>query len=141
MTTTDQARPNATAGLERRPTGELVAAIGNDIVTLVRQEADLAKKEITEALVARTVALAVGLVAGVLSVLMLVFLGLAASQALGYEIPMWAARLTVAGLLGGVILLSLPLMVRFLRRPELRPAETLRTTKEDFEWAKAQLKR
>lgn len=141
MTTTEQARPNGTAGLDRRPTGELVASISNDIVTLVRQEADLAKKEISEALVARTVALAVGLVAGVLSVLMLVFLGLAASQALSYEIPMWAARLVVAAVFGAVILLSLPLMVRFLRRPELKPAETLRTTKEDIEWAKAQLKR
>lgn len=141
MTTTEQTRPVDGAGLERRATGELLADISSDVVTLVRQEADLAKKEIAEALVARTVALGVALVAGVLSVLMLVFLGLAASQALSYEIPMWAARLTVAALFGFVILLSLPLMVRFLRRPELRPAETLRTTKEDIEWAKAQLKR
>jgi hypothetical protein len=141
MTTTTHGTPNGSAGLERRPTGELISDISTDVVTLVRQEAELARKEITEALAARMVGMAVGLVAGVLAILVLVFGGLAASQALSYEIPMWAARLTIAAAFAGVILCSLPLMIRLMRRPEMKPAETLRTTKEDIEWAKAQLKR
>lgn len=141
MTMTTPQGTNGSAGLERRPTGELLSAISSDVVTLVRQEAELARKEITEALAARMVGMAVGMVAGVLAILMLVFGGLAASQALSYEIPMWAARLTIAAAFGGVILFSLPLMIRLMRRPEMKPAETLRTTKEDIEWAKAQLKR
>ena len=141
MTTTTHGATNGSVGLERRPTGELLSDISSDVVTLVRQEAELARKEITEALAARLVGMAVGMVAGVLAILVLVFGGLAASQALAYEIPMWAARLVVAGAFGGLILFSLPLMVRLMRSPEMKPAETLRTTKEDIEWAKAQLKR
>jgi hypothetical protein len=132
---------NGSVGLERRPTGELLSDISSDVATLVRQEAELARKEITEALAARMVAMALGMVAGVFAILVLVFAGLAASQALSYEIPLWAGRLTVAGIFGGLIVFFLPLVVRLMRRPEMKPAETVRTTKEDIEWAKAQLKR
>jgi lysylphosphatidylglycerol synthetase-like protein (DUF2156 family) len=141
MTMTTPGTHNGSAGLERRPTGQLISDISSDVVTLVRQEAELARKEITEALASRMVGMAIGMVAGVLAILVLVFAGLAASQALSYEIPMWAARLTVAALFGLVVLGSLPLMITLMRRGEMKPAETLRTTKEDIEWAKTQLKR
>jgi uncharacterized membrane protein YqjE len=141
MTTTERAPSNGARPLEGRPTGELLASISTDVVTLVRQEVELAKLEVTEALAARMVAMAVGAVAGVFAILLLVFLGLAASQALTYVIPSWAARLVVASAFGAVVLMALPLALRLLRKPELRPAETMRTTKEDIEWAKAQLKR
>ena len=141
-TTTDPRTSNgAGGGLQGRPTGELLSDISSDVVTLVRQEAELAKQEIAEALSARIVAVAVGVTAAVLGVLVLVFLGLAASAALAYEIPVWAARLTVAGALGGIVLPCLPLAVRTATRPQLKPTETLRTAKEDIEWARQQLKR
>ena len=127
--------------LERRPTGELLGAISSDLVSLVRQEVDLGKQELTEALAARVVAVALGSMAGVLGIVALVFAGLAASDALAYLIPTWAARLVVAGALGMGVLLALPTALARAKRPELRPAETLRTTKEDIEWAKAHLKR
>ena len=141
MTTTDGARNAGVDELERRPIGELLGAISTDLVTLVRQEVELGKQELSEALASRMVALAVGSVAGVLGLVALVFAGLAASDALAYIVPMWAARLTVAGGLGLVILLSVPLVLSKARKPQMRPAETLRATKEDIEWAKAHLKR
>lgn len=142
MTTiTDGARTGRAEDLERRPTGELLGAISTDLVTLVRQEVELGKQELSEALVARVVALTVGSLAGILGLVALVFGALAASDALAYLVPMWAARLCVAGALGIGMLLALPVVVARMRRPEMRPAETLRTTKEDIEWAKAHLKR
>lgn len=141
MTTTDGARTAGVEELERRPTGELLGAISTDLVTLVRQEVELGKQELSEALASRILALAIGSVAGVLGLVALVFAGLAASDALAYVVPLWAARLTVAGGLGLAMLMSLPLVLSKARRPQMRPAETLRTTKEDIEWAKAHLKR
>lgn len=142
MTTiTDGARTGRAEDLERRPTGELLGAISTDLVTLVRQEVELGKQELSEALVARVVALTVGSLAGILGLVALVFGALAASDALAYLVPMWAARLCVAGALGIGMLLALPVVVARMQRPEMRPAETLRTTKEDIEWAKAHLKR
>ena len=141
MTTTDGARTAGVDELERRPTGELLGAISTDLVTLVRHEVDLGKQELSEAFLARIIALTVGSVAGVLGLVALVFGALAASDALAYLVPLWAARLTVAGALGLGMLLALPVALARARRPEMRPAETLRTTKEDIEWAKAHLKR
>jgi uncharacterized membrane protein YqjE len=141
MTITDGARTAGAEELERRPTGELLGAISNDLVTLVRQEVELGKQELAEAFAARLVALTVGSMAGVLAIVALVFGALGASDALGYLIPLWAARLTVAGAMGMAMLFALPVVIKRARRPQMRPAETLRTTKEDFEWAKAHLKR
>lgn len=140
-TTTDPRTTNGPARLDTRSTGELLADISSDVVSLVRQQVELAKMEITEALGARLVALTVALVAAVLVLLVLVFTGLAASRALAYAIPMWAARLTVAAVFGGAALLSLPLVAGLRRRHELKPTETLRTVGEGIEWAKERLAR
>ena len=128
-------------GLERRPTGELLGAISSDLVTLVRQEIDLGKQEMAEVVAARMVAMAAGAVAGLFGLVALVFGALAASDALAYLVPTWAARLVVAGGLGLCVLMALPVAIRRVKRPQTLPAETLRTTKEDIEWAKAHLKR
>ena len=55
MTTTTHGATNGSVGLERRPTGGLLSDISSDVVTLVRQESELARKEITEAQAARLV--------------------------------------------------------------------------------------
>lgn len=145
-TTMDSARTDGARGprdedLTHRPTPELLSAISTDLVTLVREEVELGKLEVTEALGSRLVALVFGSVAGVFGLVALVFAALAGSDALAYVIPMWAARLAMAGALGLVMLMALPMAARRATKPDMRPTETLRTTKEDIEWAKAQLKR
>jgi len=71
----------------------------------------------------------------------LLFGALAAAAALDLVLPAWAAALIVAG---AFVLLAAPaalLGVRRMKAPSLKPEETVRTVKEDVEWARAQLKR
>src|SRR5438093_619564 len=80
-------------------TPQLVRSIASDTGTLVRKEIELAKQEITEALVARAKsALAFG-VAGALGLLGLLFAALATAAALSIVFPMWLAALIIMGTL------------------------------------------
>lgn len=119
----------------------LVRTIADDTATLIRKEAELARIELVDALNARLRA-AIALVgAAVLGLFVLVFLGLAAEAALDGVMVDWAARLVVAG--GAFLLIAMALLFARvkLRSPSMVPEETVRTVKEDMEWAKAQLKR
>jgi uncharacterized membrane protein YqgA involved in biofilm formation len=129
------------AARDPRSTGQLVRDIASDTSTLIRKEVELAKQEVVEAVTARV--LAAGALAGawLFAMFMLLFLALAAAAALSLVLPVWAAALIVAG---GFLVLALPaglLGVRRLKAPPFKPEETMRTVKEDVEWARAQLKR
>jgi len=126
---------------DTRSTGQLVRDIAADTSTLVRKEVELAKQEVLEAVTARLLAAGMLAGAGLFALFMLLFLALAAAAALSQVVPAWAAALIVAG---GFLLLAVPaglLGVRRLKAPPLKPEETVRTVKEDVEWARAQLKR
>lgn len=127
--------------LQERSTGALLSDISNDVLALVRQEAELAKGEITEAIRASLVVLVVAMVAGVLGIMALLFAGFAAAWALSYVVPLWAAFLTVSGATGAVVLCTSPVLLGAARHPVRKPAETLRTAKADIEWAKDRLRR
>ena len=124
-----------------RSTSELIKSIGNETATLFRKEAELARQEIVEAVTARAIAVGGFAAAGVLGLFVLGFLGAAAASALDYVVPAWASRLIVAGVflllaaVGGLV------AMRKVKKPSMAPEETVRTVKEDVEWAKAQLKR
>src|SRR5207247_294393 len=111
--------PNEPPSRQSMP--ELVRSIANDTSLLVRQEIELAKHEITEAVTARLKAAASMAAVGVLALFMLIFLALAAAAALDLVLPAWAARLIVAGAL---LFLAVPVglfgLAR-LRRPSLAP--------------------
>jgi hypothetical protein len=122
-------------------TPQLVRSIASDTGTLVRKEIELAKQEITEALVARAKsALAFGF-AGGLGLLGLLFAALAVAAALSIVFPMWLAALIVMGTLFLLAGLAVGVGVMRGKRPAVAPTETVRTVKEDVEWARAQLKR
>jgi uncharacterized membrane protein YqjE len=120
---------------------ELLRAIGTETATLVRKEAELARQEIVQAVTARLAAAGAAAAAGLMGLFVLVFLALAAAAALDNVMRPWASRLIVAGgfmvIAAGAGLVTL----RKARRPPMKPEETVRTVKEDVEWAKAQLKR
>ena len=124
-----------------RSTLQLVRDIAGDTATLVRKEVELAKQEITEALTARIKGAAAFGAAAVFGLLAVIFLGVTAAVALDIVLVKWLAWLIVGGvfllLAGGAALFGL----RRMKRPPLAPEETMRTVKEDMEWAKAQLKR
>jgi VIT1/CCC1 family predicted Fe2+/Mn2+ transporter len=125
----------------QQSTPELVRSIATDTGTLVRKEVELAKHEITEALIARAKsALAFGF-AGALGVLGLLFAALAVAAALSIVLPMWLAALVVMGTLFLMAGAAVGIGVLRAKRPPIAPTETVRTVKEDVEWARAQLKR
>jgi hypothetical protein len=96
------------APIDEQSLGELVATATRDLSTLVHQEIELAKSELTEQV--KRGAIGGGLLAGagalgLLGFLMLCFAG-AFGIATGGDIPVWAGFLCVAGfflLLGGML--------------------------------------
>jgi len=126
---------------KKQSTMELVRGIATDTGTLVRKEIQLAREEITDAVLARVkAAIALG-VAGVLMLMAMLFGAYAGAAGLANVMPVWAAMLVIAGALifvAGVAALFGKLR---MKGPPLAPEETQRTIKEDVEWARGQLKR
>jgi len=138
---TDGAAPATAVPRAERSTIELVRAIAQDSSTLVRKELELARLEIKEAAMARAKGAAAFGAAGFMAMLALIFLAVTAAVALDIVWPKWLAWLVVGGafllLAGAAVMFGL----RKMKRPSMKPEETVRTVKEDVEWAKAQLKR
>ena len=126
-----------------RSIGELFSDLSRELTTLVRKEVELARVELTAKMgrigsrlgmvaLGGVVALA-GLFAVVAGIVLLV---------ISFDImPDWAAALLV-----GIIVLAIGGLlaqqaVNALRRENLAPTETVRTLKENAEWAKGQTTR
>jgi uncharacterized membrane protein YqgA involved in biofilm formation len=126
---------------DQQSTIGLVRAIATDTSTLVRKEVELARQELMAGVKSRVVGAAAFGAAAVLGLLIVIFLALAAAEALDLVFAPWLSRLIVAGafllMAAGAALFGL----RRMKKPSLAPEETKRTVKEDVEWAKAQLKR
>lgn len=117
---------------------ELLAALVNDALSLIRQEIRLARHELSRN--ARALAAAAGAVAvaAALGVAALGALTACAILALALVLPGWLAALIVAVVFGGVagiLALGAAAKVRAALTP---PEQTLATLKEDVEWTKAQ---
>src|SRR5579885_2053134 len=93
---TSDGTTTAPGDLKEASTGQLLTSIASNTAELVRKELELGRREVTEAVVERVEGLAAMAVAGVLAVVALVFLGLAAAAALADDIAAWAAALIVA---------------------------------------------
>ena len=120
---------------------QLVRSIATDTGTLVRKEVELAKQEILEAIMARVKAVGAFGAAGVFGFLgMLCGLG-AAVAGLSLVVAPWLAALIVMGSLFAVAGLAAVFGLFRVKKPSMAPTETVRTVKEDVEWARTQLKR
>ena len=126
---------------DERTLGEMFAELSRETRTLVHQELQLAKTELTEkaSKMGKGAALLVGggLIAygGLLAiiaaiVLILIVIGL----------PPWAAALVGGVLVSGIGYLLIRSGLAALRPQELTPRETIDTLKEDAQWLKAQVK-
>jgi uncharacterized membrane protein YqjE len=131
----------ADGGGSDRSIGELLRSIGTETSTLIRKEIELGKQEILESLTARLMAAAAGAVAGVMALFVLAFLGLAAAAALDNWLRPWASRLVIAGVYLLIAAMAGVFAMQRIKKPPIAPEETVRTVKEDVQWAKAQLKR
>jgi uncharacterized membrane protein YqjE len=129
------------ASKDERTLGDMFAELSRETRTLVQQEIQLAKTELTEkaAKLAKSVVIVVAgaLIAhgGLLAIVATIVLALIATG-----LPAWAAAL-----LGGILILGIGyLLIRWglagLRRQDLKPHQTLEMLKEDARWLRAHTK-
>jgi hypothetical protein len=125
--------------LRERPIAELVKQLAGQTSTLVRQELDLAKAEMSQK--ATVAGKGAGLLGGAAVVGLLAAGSLTACLilALSEVIPDWLAALIVAVVMGAIAaVLALQGRNRIRAATPPVPEQTVETVKEDVEWAKTQ---
>ncbi|HEY8598420.1 MAG TPA: phage holin family protein [Thermomicrobiales bacterium] len=124
---------------DNRSLGELFSALAADTGTLVRQEVELAKTEMTQK--ATRVGKDIGFLLAGGAVAYAGFLAILAAIAIGLGqlgLPWWVATLLVGLVVAGIGGFLVMRGLSALRRETPLPQQTIDTLKEDAEWAKAQ---
>ena len=119
--------------------GELFAELARETSTLVRQEVELAKTEMSQKAV--RVGRDVGFLAIGGAVLYAGFLALLAALIVGLGqlgLPWWLSALLVGLVVAAVGGFLIQQGLAALRREDLAPRQTIATLKEDAEWAREQ---
>jgi fatty acid desaturase len=125
---------------EEQSLGELFASLARDTSTLVRQEVELAKTEMTEkATTAARQSAYIG-IGGAIAYVGLIVLAFALVYLLGIWIPLWGAALIVALVFAGVGYMLIQKGLTTLRNTNFKPEQTIESLKEDAEWVKDQVK-
>jgi MFS family permease len=123
--------------LRERPIGELLRDLSQQTATLVRQEIDLAKAEVTEKGKKAGVGAGMFGAAGVAGLATLGAFTAFLILALATFLDGWLAALIVTILYGIVAgILALQGKKKFNEAAPLAPEQTVETIKEDVEWAK-----
>jgi hypothetical protein len=125
--------------LRERPMGDLVKQLAGQTSTLVRQELDLAKAEMSQK--AGVAGKGAGLLGGAAAIGLLAAGALTTCLilALSEVVPDWLAALIVALVMGAVAaVLALQGRNRIRAATPPMPEQTVETVKEDVEWAKTQ---
>jgi MFS family permease len=125
--------------LRERPVGDLVKQLATQTSTLVRQELDLAKAELSEK--GRVAGQGAGMLGGGAVVGLLAGGALTACLILALDraVADWLAALIVAVVLGAVAaVLAMRGRDRVKQATPPVPEQTVETFKEDVEWAKTQ---
>ena len=125
--------------LKDRPIGELLRQLSQETATLVRQEIDLAKAEVTEK--GKKAGMGAGMfgAAGIVGFLALGALTAFLILALNEFLPAWAAALIVTvvyAAIAGVLAMQGKEKVKEASPPV--PEQTVETVKGDIQWAKNQ---
>jgi hypothetical protein len=127
--------------VEHRPLGELFGELARETGTLVRQEVNLAKVEMTAKARAAgydAVQVAAGGATAVLGALALLA---AVILLLGTVIPLWASALIVGLVVSAIGAFLVTRGIRAFREIDPAPKETIRTLREDKQWLKEQVSR
>ena len=132
-------RPGAEE-LHERSLPELMRELANETTTLVRQEIDLAKVELTER--GKTLADGAKMFGGAALFAVGAFLALTAAiiAALALALQVWLAALIVAVVYAIVAYLAVQNGNKSLKQSVPLAPQTTRTVKEDIEWAKTATK-
>ena len=127
----------ADEGLKEQPLGELFKQLSQETATLVRQELELAKAEMSEK--GKHASKAAGLLggAGVIGFLALFAFTLFLMFMLGEAMNVWLAALIVAIVYGAIAaFLGIKGRDKLKEAAPAAPEQTVETVKEDIEWAK-----
>jgi hypothetical protein len=128
----------ASSDLKERPIGELLRELSQQTATLVRQELDLAKAEVTEQGKKAGLGAALFGGAGIVGFLTLGAFTAFVILILAEVMPAWTGALIVT-LLYGAIAAVLALRGKEKVKDASPPApQTVETVKEDIEWARTQ---
>ena len=120
-----------------RPIGELLKQLSQETTTLVRQEIELAKAEMSQK--GKRAGLGAGMFggAGVAGLMALVALTIAAIAALDTGMPTWLAAVIVGVVWSAVAgLLALQGKQKVQAATPPAPEQAIESTKEDVQWAK-----
>ncbi len=128
-------------GRDDRSIGELFAELAQETATLVRQEVQLAKEEMSQK--ASRVGKDVGFLAAGGAVAYAGLLAIIAGVIflLDLVIPLWLSALLVGIVVAVVGYFLVRKGLDALKQEDLAPQETINTLKEDKEWAKDQTDR
>jgi len=123
-----------------RSLGELFSELAQETSTLVRQEVQLAKTELSEK--ASQVGKDVGFLAvgGAVAYAGFLVLLAAITALLDLWMPVWVSALIVGVVVAGVGYFLVRKGLNELQRVDLKPNQTIQTLKEDKEWVKDQTK-
>jgi hypothetical protein len=127
-------------GRDDRSLGELFSELAQETSTLVRQEVNLAKTEMSQK--ASTAGRQVGVLAAGGAVAYAGLLAIVAGVIvlLNDVMPLWAAALLVGSVVAVVGYLLVRRALDALKREDFAPRETMETLKEDQRWAKDRTK-
>jgi uncharacterized membrane protein YqjE len=137
MSTNDTTNSNSNNDLREKSIGELLKQLSQETSTLVRQELDLAKAEMTEK--GKKAGQGAGMFggAGVAGLMALFALTLTAIFALDRAMDGWLAALIVTAVWGAIAaVLALTGKKKVQEATPAAPEQTVETIKEDVEWAK-----
>ena len=134
-----QPRINESRRIEERPLGELFADLASETSSLVRNEVELAKVELTEkatTLGKNVTSLVIGGAVGYAALLAILA---AVILVLDMAMPAWLSALIVGLIVGCIAWMLISKAITALRQTELKPQETVESLKEDAQWIKDQI--
>ena len=133
-------RINENRPMENRPLGDLFSDLASDMSTLVRQEVNLAKLEVTQK--AKFLGRNVGylVVGGAVAYAGMLAIIAAVIMLLDRVMPAWGAALLVGAVVALIAWLMIGKAMSALQNADLTPRDTVETLKEDAAWAKQQIK-
>ncbi len=121
-----------------RSIGELIAELSRETTTLVRQELQLAKVEMSQKASRAGKNVGFLVVGGVVAYMGLLAIIAAVIIVLGNVIALWLSALVVGAVIAAVGLVLVIKGANTLRQEDPTPQETIETLKEDREWLRDQ---
>jgi uncharacterized membrane protein YqjE len=123
---------------EDRKFSNIVEDIIGNVQTIIRSEVRLAKTEVQEESIKAGKAAGIAISGALLALYAIGFLLLACIYVLEIAIAPWLATLIVTVVVGAIAAVLIGIGMKRVKRVDPRPDKTIRSIKENLEWAKNQ---